>query len=126
MEPQIRYARTGDGVDIAYTAVGSGPPLLVLRQYMTPDVATEIAEEPQWRAPWLDLTEQHTVVFWDYRGSGLSGPAETYSLESGILDMQAVVDELGSSTFDVMAMMTPAHFAIAYAAHYPERVSRMA
>jgi len=125
MEPQIRYCATSDGVSIAYAVVGSGPPLLVLRWIMTPDVATEAGEEPQWRAAWLDLAASRTVVFWDFRGSGLSGSAATHTLESGILDMQAVVDAIGVTRFDVLAMMTPAHFAIAYAARYPERVRRM-
>ena len=125
MEPQIRYCTTSDGVSIAYAVVGSGPPLLVLRWIVCPDVATEAGEEPPWRAAWLDLAASRTVVFWDFRGSGLSGPAGTYTLESGMLDMQAVVDAIGVTHFDVLAMMTPAHFAIAYAARYPERVRRM-
>jgi class 3 adenylate cyclase/pimeloyl-ACP methyl ester carboxylesterase len=125
-EQQIRYARTSDGVDIAYTTAGSGPPLLVLRPFISPDVDAVIVEESQWRAPWLDLAEDRTVVIWDYRGSGLSGPAQTYTLESGMLDMQAVVDEIGAQRFDLMGMMTPSHFAVAYAASHPERVSRMA
>jgi class 3 adenylate cyclase len=125
MEPQIRYVRTSDGVDIAYAAVGSGPALLVLRPFMSLDVDAEIAEEPRWRAAWLDLAEHRTVVIWDYRGHGLSGTGETYTLESAMLDMQAVVDEIGVESFDVVGMMTPAHFAVAYAASHPKRVSRM-
>jgi hypothetical protein len=27
MEPQVRYARTSDGMNIAYAVVGQGPPL---------------------------------------------------------------------------------------------------
>ena len=126
MEPQIRYCTTEDGVSIAYAVVGSGPPLLVVRWTVSPDVATEAAgEEPPWRAAWLDLAASRTVVFWDFRGSGLSGSAAMHTLESGILDMQAVVDAIGATHFDVLAMWTPAHFAIAYAARYPERVRRL-
>ena len=124
-EPQIRYAQTSDGVNIAYAVVGSGPLLLVLRSFMAPDVATEAGEEQDWRAPWLDMAASRTVVFWDYRGSGLSGAAETHTLESGILDVQSVVDAIGATCFDVLATMTPTHFAIAYAARYPERIRRM-
>ena len=30
MEPQVQYAKTSDGVSIAYTVTGEGPPLLIL------------------------------------------------------------------------------------------------
>ena len=30
MEPRIQYAKTSDGVDIAFAAAGEGPPLLVV------------------------------------------------------------------------------------------------
>ncbi len=125
MTSSIRYARTADGVDIAFAVAGSGPPLLVFRTLISPDVDAEIADESRWRAAFLDLADQRTVVIWDYRGQGLSAPAETYTLDAAVLDVEAVAGEIQSPTFDVMAMVTPCHFALAYVARHPERARRL-
>ncbi len=125
MKPQIRYARTSDGVDIAYATVGNGPPLLVLRSFLTPDVGTEIGLEPSRRAPWLELARSRTVVIWDHRGSGLSGPADEYTLDHALLDLEAVADQAGGQRFDMLTMLSPSHFAIAYTVRHPERVGRL-
>jgi hypothetical protein len=35
MEPQIRYVKSADGTRVAYAAVGSGPPLIVMLSCFT-------------------------------------------------------------------------------------------
>ena len=125
MEPEIRYARTDDGIDIAFAIVGQGPPVLALRQYMAADVHSELSEEERGVLPWSALATSHTVILFDWRGTGLSGAASSQSIETGLSDMQAVVAASELTTFDIFAALTPAHFAIAYAAAHPERVRRM-
>jgi len=43
MQPRVRYARTSDGVSIAFTVAGEGPPLVFARQFLVPDVHDELA-----------------------------------------------------------------------------------
>jgi class 3 adenylate cyclase len=123
--PRIQYAKTSDGIDIAYAVIGTGPPLLVLRQYMALDVHADITQDPRWLPPGLGLADTRSLVIWDYRGTGLSGPGVTQTVESALLDMQAVAEDIGLTKFDLLGMMTPAHHAVAYAARHPERVNRM-
>lgn len=123
MDGKIRYARTSDGVDIAYATHGSGPMLLVAR----PLLRTAVDGELGWMDPALPLlADQHTVVTWDWRSLGLSttNTAE-YTLDSTLRDMEAVADAAGAETFDLMASMTPCHSAVAFAARNPTRIRRM-
>ena len=71
MEPRIQYAKTSDGVNIAYATIGEGPPLII----MSPRIATNIEDE--WNIPPLQnifraTAMAFTVVRFDMRGCGLS------------------------------------------------------
>jgi class 3 adenylate cyclase len=73
-----------------------------------------------------NLSDNHRIIMWDPRGFGLSQTTEPgYTLETSLLDMVAVADALALDSFDAIALMTPAHTAIAFAARYPERVRRL-
>jgi class 3 adenylate cyclase len=98
---------------------------LVARPVLRPAVDYEL--EHQFDPALPELAATRTLVIWDTRGFGLSGTtAPEYTLESSILDMTAVADEMGATSVDVLACLTPAHTAIAFAARYPERVRRLA
>ncbi len=49
MEPRIQYAKTSDGVNIAYWTMGAGPPLVVLRSETMSHIGLELTI-PQLRA----------------------------------------------------------------------------
>lgn len=125
MEPQIQYARSSDGVNIAFWATGEGTPLL-----MTPSIPLGHAQLdwqlPDLRAWYENLGRDRTLISYNGRGSGLSDrdPAD-YSLEAHILDIEAVVDAVGSETFDLFGIFHSGLVAMAYAAKHPERVSRL-
>jgi class 3 adenylate cyclase len=60
------------------------------------------------------------------RGSGLSQrDVSEFSLDSELLDLEAVVDRLGLETFALMGAVYSGNLAIAYAARHPERVSHL-
>jgi DNA-binding CsgD family transcriptional regulator/pimeloyl-ACP methyl ester carboxylesterase len=121
MSQPISYARTIDGVRIAYTVFGNGPMLLHL-----PDLPVSI--DLQWEIPevssWYDaLARDHTVVTWDPPGVGLSDrDAPDVSFDVGGQALEAVVDGVGEREFDVLAAYRRTPNAIAYAARNPHRV----
>ncbi|MEX2392024.1 MAG: adenylate/guanylate cyclase domain-containing protein [Dehalococcoidia bacterium] len=91
MEPQVRYAKTSDGVSIAYAQAGRGPPLLVV-PFIFQTHITEI-----WRLPnyWLPKLANHFQLTWyDCRSSGLSG---TRNREHGGAVVSAVRAERGGA-----------------------------
>jgi len=52
--------------------------------------------------------------------------AADYSLDTAVVDLEAVVNALGVPRFDLLAHVSPCHAAIAFAARRPDRVRRLA
>jgi class 3 adenylate cyclase len=125
MEPRIQYARTADGVNIAFWTLGEGAPLVELPTLPVSHIQMEW-EIPDWRRWYEPLARTRTVVRYDCRGAGLSDRDVTdFSLEAQLMDLAAVVDRLGD---DKLALLAPIHsgpVAIAYTARHPERVSHL-
>jgi class 3 adenylate cyclase len=124
MEPRIQYARTADGVSIAFWTLGEGEPLVHL-----PLSFSHIQLEwqiPQCRRWYKRLAEKRKVVRADPRGMGLSERDITgLSADAWQLDVEAVVDRLGLEKFALLGLHLTGPLAIAYAARHPERVSRL-
>jgi class 3 adenylate cyclase len=125
MEPRIQYAQTEDGVNIAFSTLGEGMPLvqMVMGGYTHLQLEWEI---PQIRRVYERLAQNRMLVRYDSRGSGLSDRDVTdYSLEAHLLDLGAVVDRLGSERVALMPSGVPGPVAVAYAVRHPERVSHL-
>jgi class 3 adenylate cyclase len=125
MEPRIQYAKTADGVSIAYYTLGEGVPLVVMPGI--PSFQVQIVwEEPRVRRFYERLAEKRMVVRFDPRGSGLSDhEVAEYSLDAYVVDLEAVVNHLGLGKFALVAPTHSGPVAIAYAASHPERVSHL-
>jgi len=125
MEPRIQYAKTSDGVSIAYWTLGQGQPLLFMQQPLFSTIAGATLL-PEIRA-WCDrISATREVVILDHRGSGLSTRGITdFSIESMERDIDAVVHRLGADTVDLWGSFDSGPIAIAFAAHNPERVRRL-
>ena len=125
MEPRIQYAKTNDGVSIAFWTLGEGEPMV----YMPASAFSHIQMEWQfreWRSWYERLAQNRKLVRYDGRGLGLSGRNVTdHSLDGHVLDVEAVVDRLGLERFALLGSATWGPAAIAYAAHHPERVSHL-
>ena len=125
MEPRIQYAKTSDGVNIAYSVSGQGPALVSM-----PDGPWNHCELT-WRIPegsrWLEaLGRRRTVICYDGRGSGLSErDIARFSLETMVLDLKAVVSAVGLDRFAIFAITAAAAPAITYAVNHPENVSHL-
>jgi class 3 adenylate cyclase/pimeloyl-ACP methyl ester carboxylesterase len=121
----IRYATTRDGVSIAFTTVGQGEPLVVLPEPVLHCFHPDF-EHPSPRAWYERLSRDRTVVRFDTRGSGLSeADVSDFSLSALQLDLEAVVDELGMRTFNLLGQEDASQIAIAYAVRSPERIRKL-
>ncbi len=120
MKLQTRYTKTSDGVNIAYSVIGSGVPLL----YSFP-ISHQIlnVENPAWRAWFEGLARRYQLVVFDSRGNGLSQRDVTWTPEAFALDLEAVVDSLSLNGFFVFAPIGYGHGAIRYAAAHPDRIA---
>ncbi|MGP3533180.1 alpha/beta fold hydrolase [Microbacterium sp. RD1] len=120
----IRFARSADGVGIAYAVHGSGPPLLIDACWLSH--LQFDWESPVWRHYLVELGKVATVIRYDERGHGLSDRGVTdHSLEARVADLEAVVEDAGLGPFALMAMAQGGPVAIEYAARHPERLTRL-
>ncbi|MFK7937942.1 MAG: alpha/beta fold hydrolase [Roseovarius sp.] len=90
------HVETFDGIQIAWSMAGAGPPLLLLHGF------------PQTRALWAQvapkLAKTHTVICPDLRGYGGSGKpdgVEHYSFRAMAQDQLALMHHLGFDRFDL-------------------------
>ncbi|MBE0609865.1 MAG: alpha/beta fold hydrolase, partial [Dehalococcoidia bacterium] len=124
MPPRVQFATTDDGVRIAYTVTGEGPPLFWLPHFLASHVQLEW-EFPQ-KFVYTRLAEQFTVVRFDCRGLGLSDrDVEDISLEARMRDLEAVARKIGAARFAVVGIEGGGNLATAYAIAHPERVSHL-
>jgi pimeloyl-ACP methyl ester carboxylesterase/DNA-binding CsgD family transcriptional regulator len=87
----------------------------------------ELWDIPECRQWYERLSADRQVVRYDMRGTGLSQRDVTdFSLEAQLGDVEAVVDALAAPSFDLFAATDAGPVAIAYAAHHPEQVTRLA
>lgn len=124
MERRIRYAKTADGVSIAFWTVGEGMPLV----YLTggPWSHIELWQVPECRRWYGRLGQKKTLVRYDVRGTGLSEREVTdFSLDAQVLDLEAVLDHLGLDRFNLLGAAEAGQVAITYAVRHPARVARL-
>jgi class 3 adenylate cyclase len=125
MEPRIQYAKTKDGVSIAFATLGEGMPLVNMPNIPFSHIQL-VWQIPEYRILCERLAEKRKLVLYDGRGNGLSDRDVTdYSLDAHQLDLEAVVDHLGLESFALFAALHSGPVAIAYAARRPERISHL-
>lgn len=125
MERRVQYAVTPDGVNIAFSVAGEGPPLI----HVTPVAGAALSGEQLpggLQYTYSKLAEYHRLIRIDIRGTGLSDreipPLSTEGLMSDIL---AVMDRLELEESDIFAVSSTGPAVLALAAEHPERVRRM-
>jgi pimeloyl-ACP methyl ester carboxylesterase/DNA-binding CsgD family transcriptional regulator len=121
----IRFARSADGVGIAYAVHGSGPPLLIDACWLSH--LQFDWQSPVWRHYLIELGRVATVIRYDERGHGLSDRGVTdHSLEARVADLEVVADDAGLDSFALLAMAQGGPVALEYTARHPDRVTRLA
>jgi pimeloyl-ACP methyl ester carboxylesterase len=123
--PETRYARTVDGVSIAYQIIGDGPEDLVYMPGFTSHV--EVAwDHPNSVAFLRRLASISRLIMFDRRGTGLSDSVSEHALptlEARMDDIRAVMDSAGSNRAFVMGVSESAASCALFAATYPDRTS---
>ncbi len=124
MEPRIQYAKTKDGVSIAYATTGEGPPLVACPTAF--DQFFLFRQIPSWRALMERLGKGRLLVQYDGRGTGLSERnVKDLSLQASLRDLEAVMRAARIRRFALYAPMLFGPVAIAYAAHHQRQVSQL-
>jgi len=121
--PETRYAKTADGVHIAYQAFGDGPvDILFVLGWVTH--IERMWSEPHYVRFFTRLASFGRVMIFDKRGVGLSDrvPEDRLpSLEVRMDDARAVMDAVGSERAVVLGVSEGGPMAMLFAATYPER-----
>jgi pimeloyl-ACP methyl ester carboxylesterase len=124
--PETRYARTVDGLSVAYQVAGDGPPDVVLLRAWHTNV------EYDWEERVLAHVFQRVASFgrlilFDRRGTGLSDRigAELPTLDQRMDDIIAVLDAAGSSRAALVALAAASMLTTTFAASYPERTQAL-
>jgi class 3 adenylate cyclase len=125
--PEIRYARTPEGVSIAYQVVGDGSSDLLF----VPGFASNLIwnwQLPSYAQLLRRLSSFCRLIVVDRRGSGISdrlSPEDLPSLEVIADDLGVVLDAVGSKRASIFAADEGAQGVVLFAATHPERVERL-
>jgi class 3 adenylate cyclase len=122
---QVEYARSDDGIDIAYTVSGAGEQTVVIAHGFTTHL--DFLWESVWHATWANqLAGQFRVIQFDKRGTGLSDRSlGSGSIEQRSRDVTAVMDAAGVERACLIGISEGAPMSLVTAAARPERVERM-
>ena len=120
---QIRFCTSHDGTRIAYATCGQGPPLV-----WAPHSIHHLRfdwDSPIW-CPWLTLlTRHHSLIYYDWRGCGLSDrEGVEFTPDRYVEDFEAIIEATNVDRFALVAMGQGTRMAMTYAVRHPERIRR--
>ena len=125
MEPRIQYAKTSDGVSIAFLTEGEGMPFVIVPGMPISNVHRQ-KKMAQWGASFAFAASRYRLVAYDRRGFGLSQRyVDDFSLDKLVLDIEAVADHVALERFVLSASILAGPVGIAYAVRHPDRVSHL-
>jgi len=122
-----RYAKTPDGLHVAYSVLGDGPFDLVFISDWRSHVEV-ITEEPSAARFFERLASFSRLIWFDKRGTGLSDPvalAALPSLEDWMDDVRVVLDAVGSERAALLGSTGGGPMAILFAATHPDRTQAL-
>lgn len=121
--PVVNYARTPDGVHLAYIDSGEGPTVTVL-PFHSAHVVERWTGKVQWARP---LVKHFRLVTYDSRGQGLSTRRleQAPTLPDYDADLEAVLEAAGVEKTALVAYGGFAHVALRYYIKNPDLVSAL-
>jgi pimeloyl-ACP methyl ester carboxylesterase/DNA-binding CsgD family transcriptional regulator len=123
--PEIRFLQFA-GRRVAYAVTGAGWPLVTPAWWVS-HLELDWRDKP-FHGFWESVGEGYAVVRYDRLGVGMSDRDvrdEDLTLDSEVALLRAVVDELGLDKVVLVGGSSGGCAAIAFAARFPERVSRL-
>lgn len=125
IRPETNYARTADGLAIAYLAMGDGP----LTTVLVPGLMSEVEllwEEPSFEQFVGRIASFTRLIMYDRRGSGLSdrvaAPENHLTLSMLANDVEAVLAATQTDRAVLIGASLGAMTALQYAAESPARI----
>jgi DNA-binding SARP family transcriptional activator/pimeloyl-ACP methyl ester carboxylesterase len=123
--PPIRYARSDDGVHLAYQVLGQGERDIVF----VPGLMSHLEllwEDPETAGFFRRLAALGRLILFDKRDTGLSDrvPGDS-TLEERMNDVRAVMQAASSAQAVLFGYSEGAPMSILFAATYPERVTAL-
>ncbi|TMR24280.1 alpha/beta hydrolase [Nonomuraea turkmeniaca] len=97
MKATTGITRSADGTEIAFTSIGSGPAIVIINGAMS-----YRGSHPTEGTVAQGLAARHTVITYDRRGRGESGPtdpalAATEAVQAEVADVAALIDHAGGT-----------------------------
>jgi len=121
---QIRFARSHDGIRLAYASSGRGPPLIKAATWLSH--IEHDGDSPVWSHLVREMSQAFSYVHYDERGCGLSDwMVDELSFESWVSDLETIADAIPLDRFALLGISQGASIAIAYAVRHPERVTHL-
>jgi pimeloyl-ACP methyl ester carboxylesterase len=112
--------RSWDGTELAYQAVGSGPPVVCIPG--GPGQAVEYLGELG------GLSDHRTLILLDNRGTGASQAPQdptTYRVDRLVQDVEALRGHLGLDRMDLFGHSASGGICLLYAAEHPHRLDHL-
>lgn len=121
LKQEIHFCQAADGARIAYSVMGSGPPLIKAANWLS-HLEYDL-ESPVWRHWFSELSRNHTLVRYDERGCGLSDwDVSKNNFETWVSDLEAVVKAVGFERFSLIGISQGGPVAVEYTVRHPRKV----
>jgi pimeloyl-ACP methyl ester carboxylesterase len=124
MKPSVQFTKRKDGVTIAYTTFGTGPPFIYPAAWVT-DLAFFL-EDKHCYDFWKKLSQKVTVVLYDKHGCGQSDRDRTkFTLDAELLDLETIIDCLKLHEVILFGSSCAGPVSVAYTVRHPQKVSHL-
>lgn len=124
MLPLTQFVTTADDIQLAWSELGSGEPIVLERGWIT---HVELFwEDLAFRRFIESLARSHRVVRFDHRGMGLSDrKVAVPDVDAFVLDLESVIDGAGVERVVLWGSNFGGPAAVRYTARHSDRVSRL-
>ena len=121
---QIEFITAPDGVNLAVSTMGVGPPLVVVPSWLS---HLELDQRELVGPTFFErLASNNFLVRYDKRGMGLSARnVGDYSLEAQVRDLHAIIEKLQLRGVTLFGSSQGGPIAISYAVEHADNVSRL-
>jgi len=124
VKPHIQFLKRPDGVRLAYSVFGDGPPLVIVSPWIT-NLALSF-EDHFFMNFWREVSRSFTLVFYDKHGCGQSDrDRKIFDVDSEILDLQAVIDHLQLDKVILFGESMAGATSLTYAVQNQQKVSHL-
>lgn len=124
MTPNIQFLKRDDGVRLAYSVFGDGPPFVVTSPWVS-NLALSF-EDPFFMNFWNEISKSCTIILYDKHGCGQSDrDRKIFNADSELLDLKTVIEHLQLRKIVLFGNSMAGSISISYAASNQEKISHL-